>query len=157
MRRHHRVRQGPSSIRSVDPTLCLDMEPVKIVERGGWKGGAKGAGKKMRRREGEWTAPLPLAKGCQSIRDRQKEQKGRESNWAPARFLALDLTAVSPPTLPRRTNKLPMQLSSQPPSRVIDRLSICFLFFFSIFFPCVPAFIIPFFRFQFFTFYYVFL
>jgi hypothetical protein len=39
----------------VDLTLCLDMEPVKIVERGGWKGSGKGAGKKMRRREGEWT------------------------------------------------------------------------------------------------------
>jgi hypothetical protein len=34
------------------------MEPVKIVERGGWKGGGKGAGKKMRRREGEWTTPF---------------------------------------------------------------------------------------------------
>ena len=100
------------------------MEPVKVVERGG----AKGAGKKMRRREGEWTAPLPLAKGCQSIRGRQKEQKGRESNWAPP----LDLTAVSPPTLPRRTNKRPMQLVSPTTlprdSQAIDLFSFSFLF-----------------------------
>ena len=100
------------------------MEPVKIVERGGWKGGAKGAGKKMRRREGEWTAPLPLAKGCQSIRGRQKEQKGRESNWAPARWSASwrSIWQLSPhlPSHSRQINYDAVSLPNHPPTWYAD-------------------------------------